>query len=102
MKKILTAALCLTVPGLFFLNAWQGYRFNALSDQVASLEKEQKVLLEANRDIIAQIAFESSPERVAEKAAGLGLVPAGSDTVTRLKAGPAQDAAKAADGGPVR
>ena len=76
MKKILTAALCLTVPGLLFLNAWQGYRYNALSDQVAALEKEQKVLLEANRDIIGQIAFESSPERVAEKAAGLGLVPA--------------------------
>jgi ABC-type phosphate transport system auxiliary subunit len=98
MKKILTAALCLTVPGLLFLNAWQGYRFNALSDQVASLEKEQKVLLEANRDIIGQIAFESSPERVAEKAAGLGLVPAGPDTVTRLQAGPA--GAPAAAGGP--
>ncbi len=65
MKKILTAVLCLAVPGLLFLNAWQGYRFNALSDQVAALEKQQKDLLEANRDIIGQIAFESSPDRVA-------------------------------------
>jgi ABC-type phosphate transport system auxiliary subunit len=96
MKKILMAALCLAVPGLFFLNAWQGYRFNALTDQVAALEKQQKDLLEANRDIIGQIAFESSPERVAEKAAGLGLVPADPSNVTRLKDG--QDPA----GGPVR
>jgi hypothetical protein len=89
MKKILTAVLCLAVPGLLFLNAWQGYRFNALTDQVAGLEKQQKDLLEANRDIIAQIAFESSPDRVAEKAAALGLVPAGTSAVTRLQAGPA-------------
>jgi ABC-type phosphate transport system auxiliary subunit len=96
MKKILTAALCLAVPGLFFLNAWQGFRFNALSDQVAALEKQQKDLLEANRDVIGQIAFESSPERVAAKAAALGLVPAAPSAVTRLQAG------QAPAGGPVR
>ena len=86
MKRILTAALCLTVPGLLFLNAWQGYRFSRLTDQVTALEKQQKDLLEANRDIIGQIAFESSPERVAEKAAGLGLVPADPSAVIRLQA----------------
>ncbi|MGA2639905.1 MAG: hypothetical protein ABSG21_03255 [Spirochaetia bacterium] len=86
-RKILTAALCLAVPGLFFLNAWQGYRFNALSDQVAALEKQQKELLEANRDTIGQIAYETSPERVAEKARALGLVPADPSTVTRLQVG---------------
>jgi hypothetical protein len=86
MKKILTAALCLTVPCLLFLNAWQGYRYSRLTDQVAALEKRQKNLLEANRDIIGQIAFESSPERVAEKAAGLGLVPADPSAVIRLQA----------------
>jgi len=87
MRKILTAALCLAVPGLLFLNAWQGYRFNALSDQVAALEKQQKELLEANRDTIGQIAYETSAERVAEKAAALGLVPAGPSAVTRLQVG---------------
>jgi cell division protein FtsL len=91
MKKILTAALCLAVPGLIFLNAWQGYRFNALNDQVAALEKQQKDLLEANRDTIGQIAFESSPERVAEKAASLGLVPADPSAVIRLQAGQTPD-----------
>jgi len=86
-KRILTAALCLAVPGLFFLNAWQGYRFNSLAEQVAALEKEQKELLEANRDTIGQIAYETSAERVAEKAAALGLVPADPSAVTRLQVG---------------
>ena len=89
MKKILTAVLCLTVPGLLFLNAWQGYRFAALGERVAALEKQQKDLLESNRDIIGQIAFESSPDRVADKAAALGLVPADPSAVKRLLAVPA-------------
>ena len=85
MKKTLAAAFCLAVPGLFFLNAWQGYRFNSLAGQVAALEKQQKQLLEANRDTIGQIAFETSPERVAQKAAALGLVRADQSAVTRLQ-----------------
>ena len=96
MKKILTAILCLAVPGLFFLNAWQGYRANTLSDRVADLEKQQRDLLAANRDTIGQIAFETSPERVAQKAAALGLVPLDPSRETRLRAN--ADAA----GGPAR
>jgi hypothetical protein len=84
MKKILTAVLCLAVPGLFFLNAWQGYRTNTLSERVAALEQQQEELLAANRDAIGEIAFETSPERVAEKAAGLGLVPLDPSRETRL------------------
>ena len=86
MKKILTAVLCLSVPGLFILNAWQGYRANTLSDRLEDLERQQKELLAANRDLIGQIAYETSPERVAEKAAGLGLVTPSDSEVTRLQA----------------
>ncbi len=89
MKRILTAILCLAVPGLFFLNAWQGYRYNTLADQIAALEKQQKDLLEANRDTIGQIAYESSPERIAEKAAALGLAKPDPAGVTRLQVEPA-------------
>jgi hypothetical protein len=96
VKKIVTAVLCLAVPGLLFLNTWQGWRYNALTDRVAVLEKQQKDMLEANRDTIAQIAYETSPDRVAEKAAALGLVPADQSAVTRLQAG------QAPDGGPAR
>jgi hypothetical protein len=86
MKKILTAILCLAVPGLIFLNAWEGYRYNDLSDRIADLEKQQKDLLESNRDAIAQIAYESSPTRIEEKAAGAhGLAPLDQSAVIRLK-----------------
>lgn len=93
MKKIFAAVLCLAVPGLIFLNAWQGYRYSELSGKIADLEQQQKDLLSANRDIIGQIAYETSPARVEEKAAALGLVPldgaAGSAIgVTRLQAAP--------------
>ncbi len=89
MKRILTAILCLAVPGLFFLNAWEGYRYNALADQIASLEKQQKDLLEANRDTIGQIAYEGSPDRIAEKAGTLGLAKPDPAAVTRLQVEPA-------------
>ncbi len=88
MKRILTAALCLAVPGLFFLNAWQGFRTNTLADQVSTLEQQQRELLAANRDIIGQIAFETSPSRVAEKAAAMGLVPVDPSREVRLQARP--------------
>ena len=100
MKKTLTAVLCLAVPGLLFLNAWEGYRFNALTDEVAALEKQQKELLESNRDAIGQIAYESSPDRVAQKAAILGLVPVDPAAMTRLQAVIAPDQGSAAPGQP--
>lgn len=68
MKRYLLAVLGLIVPGLLFLNAWQGYRYNELSDTVTGLEKQEQELLEANRDVIAEIAYEQSPSRVEEKA----------------------------------
>jgi hypothetical protein len=89
MKRVLVAFLCLLVPGVLFLNAWQGYRYNDLSDQVAALEKQQKDLLESNRDVIGRIAYETSPERVAQKAAGLGFVVPEASAVTRLQVDPA-------------
>ena len=85
MKRILSAVLCLAIPGLLFLNAWQGYRYDRLSDEVAGLEKRQKELLEANRDSIAQIAYEQSPARVEEKTSGdQNLAPIDQARVTRL------------------
>ncbi len=100
MKKIVTAVLCLAVPGLIFLNAWQGNRYSAASERIAALEKQQKDLLAANRDIIGQIAYETSPARVEQKAAALGLVPvdgpAGTSIgVTRVQAAGASSTAVA-------
>jgi len=85
MMRYGLAVLGLIVPGLLFLNAWQGYRYSALSDTVAALEKQQQDLLEANRDAIAQIAYERSPARVEEKASkSFTLAPADLAHVTRV------------------
>ena len=89
-RRITTALLCLVVPALLLLNAWEGYRFTTLSDQVAALEDQQKALLESNRDIIGQIAYESSPSQVAMRAAAMGFVPADPATTTRLSVGAAR------------
>ena len=83
-KRLFIALLCVAVPALLILNSWEGWRFNALSAEVTALEARQDELLEANRDAIGQIAYESSPARVAEKAAALGLTPADESSVTRL------------------
>ena len=85
MKRIITAVFCLAMPGLLLLNTWEGYRYNSLSDEVAALEARQAALLEANRDAIGQIAYESSAERIAAKAAGLGLQPLDQSSVIRLR-----------------
>jgi hypothetical protein len=89
MKRILTALLCLAIPGLLLLNAWQGYRYTSLSSEVSALEARQDELLEANRDAIGQIAFESSPDRVLQRAADLGLKTADDSVVQRLSVGAA-------------
>jgi ABC-type phosphate transport system auxiliary subunit len=79
------AVLSLLVPGLLCLNAWQGYRYNQLSNSVSALEKQQKDLLEANRDVIAEIAYERSPARVEEKASrSFTLTPVDQEHVTRV------------------
>ncbi|MGA2615242.1 MAG: hypothetical protein ABSG38_17540 [Spirochaetia bacterium] len=85
MKRYGIAILGLVVPCLLFVNAWQGYRYSELSNTVTALEKQQQDLLEANRDAIAQIAYEQSPSRVEEKAGkSFGLVAADQAHVTRV------------------
>jgi hypothetical protein len=86
VKRILAAMACLLVPGLLFLNAWEGYRYNELADQVAALEKQQSEILDANRDVIAQITYETSPDRVEQKAAAApDLKPLDESSITRLQ-----------------
>ena len=82
-QKIALLGLCLAVSGLVFLNAWQGFRYHTLSREVAELEKEQKDLLEKNREAIAQIAHEQSPQ-VVEQKAGTDVEPLDPAHVTRV------------------
>ena len=95
-RRVVLFLACLAVPGFIFLNAWQGYRYNELTGQVAALEQQQQDLLNANRDVIAQISYESSPERVEQKALALGLTPAAPAAVNRLQMPPGTAATPAA------
>jgi len=74
-KQIAVFLLSLTIPGLLFLNAWQGFRYHELRREVARLEAEQEDLLEKNRNAIARIASARSPEEIEKKALAAGLVP---------------------------
>jgi len=79
------AIFSLIVPGLLCVNAWQGYRYNQLSNSVAALESQQQDLLEANRDALAEIAYETSAARVEEKAMkSFSLAPVDQGHVTRV------------------
>jgi hypothetical protein len=85
MKRIASAALCLAIPALLILNAWQGSRYGELLDQVSSLEQEQERLLQANQDTIARIAYEESPSQVEQRVARTQtLTPADPANVIRL------------------
>ncbi len=87
MKKLARLLVALAVPGLIGLNAWQGWRYHQLADQISLLEEQQRRLLEANRNTIAAIAAEGSAARVEDRARGMGLVPIDPSRVTRVTTG---------------
>lgn len=84
MKRLVRVVAALAVPGLLALNAWQGWRYQRLSDEVAALEERQRQLLEANRNTIAAIAAEQSAANVEARAREMGLAPIDPSRVTRL------------------
>jgi len=86
VSKLARLALALMVPLLLALNAWQGWRYHRLAEQVAGLEEEQRRLLEANRNVIAAIAAERSSASVEERARNMGLVPIDPSRLTRVPA----------------
>ena len=85
MRKLARLAVALVVPGLLALNAWQGWRYHQLAEQVSLLEGEQRRLLEANRNVIAAIAAERSAASVEERARVMGLVPIDPSRITRVQ-----------------
>ncbi len=85
-RRAALLALCVAVSGLLFLNAWQGYRYHALAQEVSALERAQKDLLERNRQAIADIAREQSPQQV-EKKAGDSVEPLDPSHITRVPVG---------------
>jgi len=86
VRKVARLLVALAVPGLLALNAWQGWRYHRLTEEVAVLEDQQRRLLEANRNVIAAIAAERSAASIEERARAMGLVPIDPSRVTRAPA----------------
>lgn len=88
-KRFAIVVFVLFLLSFFYLNTWQGYRYERLTSQVRVLEREQKDWLERNKKIIAGLAVLSSPSRVAELAeSDLGLRRIGPQEQTKLRFGP--------------
>ena len=84
MNKLARLVLAVAVPGLLALNAWQGWRYHRLAEEISALEEQQRSLLEANRNAIAAIAAERSAAVVEERAREMGLLPIDPSRVTRV------------------
>lgn len=74
MKRLIFIVLTLIIPMLFFVNVWQGFRYERMKREVSLFESEQKDWLEKNKKLIAALAVFRSPgriERIAESKLGL-------------------------------
>ena len=56
--------LALSVALLFFINAWQGFRYERLMSEVHVLERQQEEWLDKNKKSIIRIAILRSPRRI--------------------------------------
>ncbi|MBN1836920.1 MAG: cell division protein FtsL [Spirochaetales bacterium] len=92
LKRFALVLFVLFLLFFFYLNTWQGYRYERLKAQVAALEREQKDWLERNKRLIAGLAVLSSPSRVAELAeTELGLRKLEPQERLKLRFGPWQE-----------
>ncbi len=91
LRSPLFFIMILAVLSLFFLNTWQGFRYQELERGVGRLEQEQKNWLEKNKKVIAALAVLSSPERIKNLAEGsLGLKPLQGQELIEIELGGAE------------
>jgi hypothetical protein len=64
LRSPIVITTVLAFLALFFINTWQGFRYQVLEQEVQTMELEQKEWLEKNKKAIAALAVLSSPERV--------------------------------------
>lgn len=91
-EKWLLFSLVLLVPGLFFANVWQSYRYAQIERDVVAVHDEHLQVIEENRRLIVGISGLRSPSRIrllAEEE--LGLAPIDADGVRRIDTGEAGD-----------
>jgi len=74
MKRLIFIGLTLIIPILFFVNVWQGFRYERMKREIGLFESVQKDWLEKNKKLIAGLAVFRSPariEKIAESKLGL-------------------------------
>ena len=64
MKRLIFIVLTLIIPILFFVNVWQGFRYERMKREVGLFESEQRDWLEKNKKLIAALAVFRSPGRI--------------------------------------
>jgi hypothetical protein len=91
LRSPLLTLLILAFISLFFLNTWQGNRYQRLERGVQRLEQEQKNWLEQNKKVIAALAVLSSPVRIKTLAEeSLGLKPLQAEDLIEIELGDAE------------
>lgn len=86
MKRLIFIVLTMIIPILFFVNVWQGFRYEKMEREVGLFESEQKDWLEKNKKLIAGLAVFRSPARIEKIAESkLGLKKIDSARVWRIK-----------------
>jgi len=91
LRSPLFFIMILAFLSLFFLNTWQGFRYQELERGVGRLEQEQKNWLEKNKKVIAALAVLSSPERIRTLAEdSLGLKPLQGQELIEIELGGAE------------
>ena len=85
-QKLLACSLALSIPLLLAVDSIQARRYTKLEQEVASLERKQKDLVEQNKKLITSISILSSSDRI-EKIASehFGMRKASSNEIVRIE-----------------
>ncbi len=85
-KNIPLYALALAIPLLLCFDSFQSHRYSMLQKEVKKLETSETVLIEDNKNLVAEISLLSSAERIESFAVNeLGMRKAGSDEIVRVE-----------------
>jgi cell division protein FtsL len=69
MKRVVLLTSLMLIPLGLFIAAWQSFSYYQLHLEVIVLERQQQELVEANRRLVAEYAFATSPGVVEKRAA---------------------------------
>ena len=84
-QKLLACLLALSIPCLLAIDSMQARKYTKLEQEVVSLERKQKELVEQNKKLITSISILSSSDRIEKIAVeNLGMRRAVSSEIIRI------------------